>query len=371
MSAVDPSPASADPRQAAREALEICEQLGLALCGVAPAEPIDHSSEFRRWLSEGMHGEMVWMAEHVQQRLDPRQRLPGARSILCVADRYAGGPDGPSPSRSGRVARYARGDDYHVVMKRRLHALCDALRGRYPQEQFVACVDTAPVFEREHAFRAGLGYISKNTMLIEPAVGSYLLLGEVITTLPLEINGRPMEDHCGTCTRCLDACPTQALTPWRLDSNRCISYHTIELRGEIDPQYHESIGEWIFGCDICQEVCPHNGPTPRTSAAPVHPAYAPRHSSFDLLEVLGWSEEDRRSAFTRSAMKRAKLWMMKRNAIIVAGNWLAQHDDPALCSRIESLASDEHEHEIVRATAAQIAARLKRNRRIDGPSTSD
>jgi len=188
-------------------------------------------------------------------------------------------------------------------------------------------------------------------------VGSYLLLGEVITTLPLEANEQRLEDHCGACTRCLEACPTGALTPWSLDSNRCISYHTIELRRGIAPQYHEAIGDWIFGCDICQEVCPHNGPTPRTQGAPVHPAYEPRRVSLDLLEVLNWSEEDRRSAFTRSAMKRAKLWMMKRNAVIAAGNYLRGHDDPALLARLAEIAVDNREHEVVRLTTEQVLAR--------------
>ncbi len=358
---------------AAREALDLCDRLGFAISGIAPAEPIAHGRDLADWLAAGRHGEMAWLAEHLEQRLDPRRRLPGAASIICVADRYPGpgGADEPLPPRHGRIARYARGEDYHHVMKRRLHDLCDELRRRHCGYEYVACVDTAPVAEREHALLAGLGYIGKNTMLIEPGVGSFLLLGEVLTTLPLEPSGGRQIDHCGECTRCLDACPTRALTPWRLDANRCISYHTIELRKEIAGEFHEAIGDWLFGCDICQEVCPHNGPTPRTLGAPVHPAYQVGRASFDLLEVLGWGEEDRRTALSRSAMKRAKLWMMKRNAIIVAGNWLAAHDDPALFDRIESLAGDEREHETVRATAARITARLRRMKGRNGHAARD
>ncbi len=358
---------------AAREALDLCERLGFAQCGIAPAEPVAHGRELADWLAAGRHGEMSWLAEHLEQRLDPRRRLPGAQSIICVADRYPGPLETEQsiPPRHGRIARYARGEDYHHIMKRRLHDLCDELRRRAPGDAFIACVDTAPVAEREHALAAGLGYIGKNTMLIEPGVGSYLLLGEVLTTLALAPSQGGQVDHCGACTRCLDACPTQALAPWVLDSNRCISYHTIELRGEVSPQFHEAIGDWLFGCDICQDVCPHNGPTPRTTEAPVHPAYESRHASFDLLEVLGWTEEDRRTVFTRSAMKRAKLWMMKRNAIIVAGNRIAAHHDPDLLARIESLAADEREHDTVRATAAQVAARLKRGKGQVGDAESD
>lgn len=366
-------PDSIDPRAAAEHVLTRCAESGFALSGIAPAVRSAHSAEMIRWLEAGRHGDMHYLAAHLEQRLDPTRNLPGARAIICVADRYAGGDEAPDtiPPRHGRIARYARGEDYHRVMKRRLHALSDSLACLYPDHRFLTCVDTAPVLEREHAFRAGLGYVGKNTMLIEPGVGSYLLLGEIITTLPLEAAAARHEDHCGTCTRCLDACPTQALTPWSLDATRCISYHTIESRSPTPSDFHTQAGDWIFGCDICQEVCPHNGPTPRTLEAPVHPAYQSARSSFDLLEVLGWSEDDRRAAFTRSAMARAKLWMMKRNTIIVAGNWLATHDDPVLLARIESLAGDEREHETVRATAAQIAARFGRGKGRARDAASD
>lgn len=339
--------------------MELCADLGFALSGIAPAESIEHHRELIEWLEAGRHGEMTYLEAHLAQRIDPRKKLVGAQAVICAADRYAsvGEEERPQP-RQGRIARYARGNDYHRVMKDRLHALSDTLAGEFPGHRFVSCVDTAPILEREHAARAGIGYVGKNTMLIEPGIGSYLLLGEVVTTLPLEPIAPPLEDHCGTCTRCLDACPTQAIAPWSVDATRCISYHTIELRNAIAPEFHEAIGDWLFGCDICQEVCPHNGPTPRTQAAELHPAYASRHAHFDLLEVLGWDEVERRTRLGGSAIKRAKLWMLKRNALIVAGNWLARQSDTALVNRIRELATDAGEHEIVRSTAALVLRRI-------------
>ena len=344
--------------------LDQCRELGFALAGVCRAEPIDFGEELRQWLADGRHGEMAYLEQHLEQRLDPRTMLDGARSIICVADRYhRGGRDpwvDPAEQRPpGRVARYARGDDYHKVMKKRLHALCDALAAAHPDAQFKACVDTAPIMEREHAQRAGLGAVGKHTLLIEPGVGSYLLLGEVLATIDLPPTPSAVgRDLCASCTRCIDACPTDAITPWSVDATKCISYLTIEHRGTIDERYHEPIGDWLFGCDICQEVCPHNSPTRRSKAAPVHDAYEPRRRGFDLLDVLGWSEEDRRDAFMRSSMKRAKLDMMKRNALIVAGNVLRQRDDGALRSRIESLAVDENEPPLVQQTARRVLDRL-------------
>lgn len=338
-----------------------CQDLGFADASVAPASTVPRPDALIRWLSDGRHGEMTWLESYLAQRIDPRKTMPEAKSIICVADRYAGGEAGvvdPTIPRHGRIARYARGDDYHRIIKKRLHELCDELARDFPDEKFRACVDTAPVLERAHAARAGLGYIGKNTLLIEPGVGSYLLLGEIITTLQLEPHRTPLEDHCGTCTRCLDACPTDALTPYELDATRCLSYLTIEHRSEIDEQFFGATGDWLFGCDICQEVCPHNGETEPTISAEVHPAYTPRRQGFDLLEVLGWTEDDRRDAFTRSAMKRAKLWMMKRNALIVAGNWLNENDDGELRDRVREIAADPDEHDVVRATAQQVLSRL-------------
>ncbi|UCD75615.1 MAG: tRNA epoxyqueuosine(34) reductase QueG [Phycisphaerales bacterium] len=339
--------------------LSRCRELGFAPAGIARAEPTAYEDELRAWLAAGRNGEMAYLKRHEELLVDPARMVEGARSIICVADRYWNGAhdddDRSQNEAVGGVARYARGDDYHVVIKSRLRRLCDELRQRFPQETFQACVDTVPLLEREHAQRAGLGAVGKNTLLIRRGEGSYFLLGEIVTTLDLEPSEPARPDPCGPCTRCIDACPTNAITPWSVDATRCTSYLTIEHRSAIDPALFPAIDNWIFGCDICQEVCPHNL---RKGLPAVHDSYTPRRTAFDLLEVLNWTEDDRRAAFTKSAMKRARLEMMKRNALIAAGNALAAADQPALLARIESLARDDSEPQMVRDTAVAVLANL-------------
>ncbi len=262
---------------------------------------------------------MAWMADNVELRTDVRALVPGARSVICVADRYDGSPD-DAPANNGRIARYARGRDYHKVMKKRLHAMCDTLAEQWPEHTFRACVDTAPVLERDWAQLAGLGSVGKNTMLIEPSIGSWLLLGEIITTLDIEASNAAPDDPCGTCTRCIDACPTQAISPWAVDATRCVSYLTIEHRDVVDPSLHEGMGAWIFGCDVCQEVCPHNQPTSRTVQADREASAGTRSASLPLLDVLQWTEQDRVAAIAGTSATRAKLDMWRRNAAIALGN---------------------------------------------------
>ncbi len=307
---------------------------------------------------------MDWLERNVDVRTDPGALVPGARSLILVADRYAprGDVDPDPGSSAGRIARYARGRDYHRVIKKRLHELADALRVLAPDADFRAFTDTAPVLEREHAARAGLGWVGKHTLLIDPEMGSYLLLGGIATTAHVRTPTiqRTVSDHCGTCTRCIDACPTDAITDHSVDASRCISYLTIEHRERIDPALHAPMGDWLFGCDICQEVCPHNSPRDHDGPAP-NEAYWSARRSFDLLEVLGWDEEARRKAFSSSAMKRAKLDMMKRNALIVLGNAIAggradQADE--LRTRINAIAEDASEGELVRQTARDVLDRL-------------
>jgi epoxyqueuosine reductase len=244
------------------------------------------------------------------------------------------------------------------MMRKRLASLCRELRAQFPRESFRACVDTAPVLEREFAQRAGLGAVGKNTLLIQRGVGSWMLLGEIITTLPLAASRESEPDPCGTCTRCIDACPTKAISPWSVDATRCISYLTIEHRGAIDEKFHAAIGGWIFGCDICQEVCPHNQPTERTKTVAAHPAYSARRNGFNLHEILNWDESTRQQAFVNSALKRAKLNMMKRNAIIAAGNFEPGAELDALRKRIAEVAVDMNEDELVRTTARAVLARF-------------
>lgn len=331
-----------------QDVLAACRSLGFALAGIAPAAPSTRAAQFSDWLSAGKHGTMHWLEESAPLRLDPDRLLSGARSFIVVADRYApkhdaSGDDqapapGNTPEPTGRIARYAHGLDYHAVMKRRLHTLADALRARHPTHEFRAFVDSAPVLEREHAVRAGLGFIGKHTLLINPVLGSYVLLGGLLSTLQLEPLHHPLDSRtdnaidnvveptsrCGSCTRCIDACPTDAITPYSVDARRCISYLTIEHEGENEPSLNPHIGDWTFGCDICQEVCPFNQrrthvPT-SVSEPPIHPGYTPTRNALPLLDALQWNEADRTRELSGSALKRLSLDMLHRNVRVALAN---------------------------------------------------
>lgn len=377
---------------------QACEREGFALAGIAPCAALSHGDVLQAWIQSGKHGSMAYMAEQLPQRLDPNHVLQGAKAAIVVADQYAprGAADEHQPG-TGRIARYARGRDYHDFIKKRLRRLIQELRPLVPDHRFRACVDTAPVCERELAGLAGLGWIGKNTMLIHPERGSWMLLGVILTTLDLG-ETVTIPDYCGTCTRCIDACPTQAISDHSVDATRCISYLTIEHREAIDHRLHAGIGDWILGCDVCQEVCPHNSDRgkgadqiawkpiakPHTTAplpgvwgtppapdavvdpdAEIQPAYAPRRINLPLLETLGWNEADRREAFATSAMKRVTLAMLKRNITIAATNHALRSKDPAfsaaLVRKLKGLAQDDSEPELVRQTAAECLSRLGPN----------
>lgn len=252
-------------------------------------------------------------------RTDPRNLLQGARSVIVTASSYhRSAPEIQNDAQArGRVAMYAWGDDYHEVVKNRLHKLVDVMRERIDEEfEARSCVDTVPILERELAAMAGVGWIGKNTMVLNRELGSYFFLGEIVTTLELACD-EPVADHCGSCTRCLDACPTAALsTPYEMDASKCISYLTIEHRGEIPEQYHKDMGDWIFGCDICQEVCPYNRDAAVSENSPIREP-GPRPI---LAEIAAWSQGDYRRTLKGSTMKRAKLSMLKRNVAIAARN---------------------------------------------------
>ena len=206
--------------------IELCLSNGFALAGITTATRSSYDTELVQWLADGLQGEMEWMNRNVEVRLDPRSLLEGANSVIAVADRYGVLADEPLQRGHGKIARYARGKDYHKAMKRRIHSICDVLRAHYPNETFRGCVDTAPVLEREFAAKAGLGAIGKHTLLIEQSVGSWILLGVIVTTAKLESMNKEDQDPCATCTRCIDACPTDAITPWSVDARKCISYLT-------------------------------------------------------------------------------------------------------------------------------------------------
>jgi epoxyqueuosine reductase len=305
-------------------------ELGFDLVGIAPASASKYRDYFRQWLDDGQHGTMEYLAKRFDERTDPATYLPGAKSVICVAMNYhAGLNENIGPSR-GKIAKYAQGDDYHDVIKPRLHQLADFIRQHAPEAQTRCGVDTAPIMEKELAASAGVGWLGKNTCIIHPQIGSWLFLGEVITTLELP-HDEPAIDRCGTCTRCIDACPTGAITePYKLDARKCISYLTIEHRGEIDAKLRSQMGEWLYGCDICQDVCPWNGRAPITS----EPEFQSRfeNGSLDLKEVENWQPADYSSRLKGSAMKRVKLPVLQRNARIVAAN-VPYHGPPASDTR--------------------------------------
>ncbi|MEI7658359.1 MAG: tRNA epoxyqueuosine(34) reductase QueG [Phycisphaerae bacterium] len=329
-----------------RHVASLCRDAGFIAAGFAPAVRSKWGPFLRGWLEAGRHGTMDYLARDNDLREEPARVLSGTRSFIVVADQYAPrGNDLPDRSREerplGRVARYAQGRNYHEEMKKRLHALADRLREEVPGSGFRTCIDTVPILEREIAVAAGLGWQGRNTLLIHPTLGSYLLLGVVATTLelpPLE-DQRIVTDHCGTCTRCIDACPTKAITPYSIDASRCISYLTIEHREAIDPGFHEAIGHWVYGCDVCQEVCPHN--SGRTFETPRHVAYEANIPWLDLIDVLAWNAAARQLAFKASPMKRANLDMMRRNAAIALGNVLRETNAAAVREALERHLDDD------------------------------
>ena len=306
------------PSEKSAHVHRIAVDIGFDRVGIAPAGPVARSDYLRTWLDRGQGASMLYLRRHFQQRTDPRKLLPDARSIIVTALNYHQPvPKRPDDEPRGRVARYAWGDDYHGVVKDRLAALSQSLRVAIDEPfDAKACVDTAPVLEREWAAVAGVGWIGKNTMVLHQDLGSYFFLGEIITTLELAPDA-PATDRCGSCTRCLEACPTGALSaPYEMDASRCISYLTIELREEIPQRFQPAIDDWIFGCDICQEVCPYNRGAPTSQAFPIRPPvpYPP------LADILSWTPRDYGTTLRGSAMRRAKLPMLQRNAAIALTN---------------------------------------------------
>jgi epoxyqueuosine reductase len=289
-------------------------ELGFDRVAIGAAGPPQHGAAFQRWLDAGYAGEMSYLARGREARLDPGRLLPGWRSVVAVALNYA--PRSDDPAWRG-VARYARGRDYHNVIRPRLHALKDTLRAAGGREvRSRASVDTSAVLERSLAASAGLGWIGKNTNLLAPGLGSYFFIGIVLTTAELAPDAT-VPDRCGTCTACLDACPTGAfVTPYTLDARRCISYLTIEHRGQIDASLHAGIGGWLFGCDVCQEVCPWNrhGPPAKDPAVGAGPPPGPPET------LVAMSDEAFRERFRGSPLKRARRAGLARNAAIVLAN---------------------------------------------------
>jgi epoxyqueuosine reductase len=323
--------------------------LGFDLAGVASPRPGPDTEFFRGWLERGHAGEMGWLERRTEERIDPARLLPSVRSVVVVGLVYAepgagaatGAPACEGPS--GRVADYAGGDDYHDLMSDRLRALAgamEALAGRALELR--SYVDTGPVLERVFGARAGLGWTGKNTCLIHPELGSRFFLGVVLSDLELEVDA-PEPDHCGACRRCLDVCPTDAFPePFVLDATRCISYTTIELRGRIEPELRAGQGDFVFGCDLCQDVCPWNQ---RRPIAPLADPLALRERLEQrpawrrpaLAWILGLEDEAFGEAARGTALKRARRRGLVRNALVAAGN----ARDPALRPLLERHADGE------------------------------
>jgi epoxyqueuosine reductase len=331
-----------------RAVLDRARALGFDRVGVASAEG-ELEPEFSRYeafIDAEKHGKMAYLADAraARQRLDTDAILEGAKSIICVAERYAGTEEGGGGEVPSRIARYARGSDYHNHLRRRLRRLAAFVRTLGEGVRARPMSDDAPVLERAWAQRAGLGFIGKNGLLIAPGVGSFVLLGEVVTTLPL-VPGVPMAERCGSCTLCLDACPTSAFdAAFVLDPRRCVSYLTIELRGPMPEELRPGVGEHLFGCDACQDVCPYNRTAGETKAR-----YLPfeRWNETTLEDLVNLDDASYETLVKGSPTKRATRHGLARNAITV----LANRRHPRYRSVLEK-AAREHPDGTVREHAA-------------------
>lgn len=288
-------------------------EIGFDLCGIARAERHPRLARLSEWIAEGRAGDMTWLADSLDERLDLRRVLPTAQSVISVGVVYNTAER--TADRSGdavAIARYAYGDDYHDVVQSRLRTLLQWMADAHgPGLEAFSCVDAGPIQERVFAEAAGLGWIGKNTCVINPQLGSWLFLGEIVTNLDLQPD-TPAFDQCGTCTRCLDACPTGAIVePYQLDATRCLSYLTIEIKGDVDPSLRPAIRSEIYGCDICQDVCPWN----RRASISDDPAWQAREpfTAPSLLSLCRMSDDAWRQALRGSAMRRAGLRGIRRS----------------------------------------------------------
>jgi epoxyqueuosine reductase len=290
-------------------------ELGFGLSGIAPATAADGFDRFAAWLDRGYAGEMAYLHRHRDQRRHPDSVLGGVRSVLMVGMEYGREPAGPPPA--ARVAKYAAGPDYHRHLWDRLNTLADWLTAEAPGSAAKAVTDTAPLLERDFARRAGLGWVGKNTMLIHPKRGSFFFLGALLTSVELTPDEPFTGSHCGTCTACLTACPTSAFPePRVLDATKCISYLTIELRGAVPVELREPLGNWLYGCDVCQDVCPWNRKAAGPAAFPRDPGLA----RLDPIELLGMDEAAFRARFKKTSLWRNRRPGLLRNAALVLGN---------------------------------------------------
>jgi epoxyqueuosine reductase len=288
---------------------------GFEKVGIVAVTSLDREADrLRRWLARGYHADMKWMARDPEKRTNPLEIFPATRSVVVVALNYYTSHKHQENPTTGKVSRYAWGDDYHEVMGDKLKSLLSWIKEQRPEAEGKICLDVQPVMDKAWAVRAGLGWIGKHSNVITQEYGSWVFIGELLLNLELEYDSDQVEDHCGTCTLCIDACPTQAITePYVVDSNKCISYATIELRApELSSQMVEDLSGWFYGCDICQDVCPWN----RFEQVTPEQRFAAREGNVNvqLTDILDLTPESYAERFRHSAMKRAKLSGLRRNA---------------------------------------------------------
>ncbi len=287
-------------------------KLGFQFCGISKAGFLEEeATKLENWLKSGFHGKMSYMENHFDKRLDPRKLVEGARSVISLSLNYFTDHK-QEDSNAPKISKYAYGTDYHFVIKDKLKHLMEAIRTEIGEVNGRAFVDSAPVLDKVWAKKAGIGWIGKHSNLINKDIGSFFFLAELITDLELEYDVNPTKDHCGTCTRCIDACPTEAIVaPYMVDGSRCISYLTIELKNELPAEFKGKMENWMFGCDICQDVCPWN----RFSVLNTEPIFNPHEDLLGLNEA-DWqelTEETFNKVFKNSAVKRTKYSGLKRN----------------------------------------------------------
>jgi epoxyqueuosine reductase len=323
-------------------------ELGLDSCGITSADPARHAAFYQQWTADGKAGEMQWLTREPERRGDPRVVLPGARSMIVVGLNYWQA----QPKGRGRIARYALGEDYHHILLEKLETLAAEIVASGAAAKLY--VDTGPVLEKPLAERAGVGWQGKSTMLIHPKLGPWLLLGEIITTLELEPDA-PMRDHCGTCSHCIEACPTGAITaPYQLDARRCIAYLTIELKGSIPEELRPLIGDRVYGCDECLDVCPWNRFAQTTREARFLAKGDDQDGRDPLHELLEISQQEFKRRYAKSPILRVKRRGLLRNVCVVLGNIGTADDLPALRR------AAEHEEPLVREHAAWAIAQIEK-----------
>jgi epoxyqueuosine reductase len=315
---------------------EEARRLGFDRAGVAAAGPCRDARHLRRWLAAGRHGTMDWMARAVERRTDPRALLDGARSIVSLLTHYRSDPPPGAERWVGRISRYAWGADYHNVLGRRLRKLARYLEALSPGCRVGVAVDSRPVLEKEWAERSGLGWIGKHSNLIVRDRGSFFFLSELVTDLELPPDAESPVDHCGKCVACLDACPTAAIVgPREVDARRCLSYLTVEHRGAVPRELRPGVGEWIFGCDICQDVCPWNRFAPPTQERRF--TLDPDRLAGDLVSLLALGENEFRDRFRGSPIRRAGRDGFLRNVCVALGN---RGDPKALPALLRAMRED-------------------------------